>query len=534
MSVPVVPHEATADLPEKAFDYIVVGAGTAGCALVGSLAAELPLARIALVESGREAVSPLVSTPARWPKLMKGEFDFDYQTLPQASLGSRQVQYPRGRGLGGSSLTNVMLYSRGFKSDWDLMPAGWQSKDVEAVFESLEARLHLTDITAGAFGHAVAAAGEACALEPRTAGAWEVHGSTTRFKAMIDSRTGRRLDVYRALGANRSNVTVIQGSVARLLFQTRSRACGVVLSGKSGARRELHVQSSGEIVLCAGAVDTPKILQLSGIGPPQLLQKFNIEKVADLPVGQGLRDHTLYPLASLCKLWPSPKELSPNSVQGWIHDEPNGVQLVMIDGQSACDILPFGLVAPFTSPGIGRSCLRGLMRGVSQLLKASIACCPWLRRQLYRIVALNVCLVRPTSVGSVVIRSSNPSLPPAIDPKFLDSKEDKDAMRCGVETARRLLASSPLKEMVAADLSLGEKWEATNLKFTTSSYYHPTGTCRMGECVDSELRVLGLRGLRVADASVLPVHPRVGTAPACLVIGTRCAQLMVRASRELS
>jgi choline dehydrogenase-like flavoprotein len=240
----------------------------------------------------------------------------------------------------------------------------------------------------------------------------------------------------------------------------------------------------------------------------------------------------LLPLVSMGKPAPSAKELSPNSVQGWLHDEPNGVQIVMIDGQASADIIPSGMMAPFTGAGCGKAMLRGLMRGAASCFNGLLMCCPSLHRQCRRVVGLNVCLVRPESVGSVYIRSSDPLEPPAVDPNFLATEADMRNMTHGVATARALLSTSPLRDFIAADLSLGVKLDSANLKYNTSAYYHPTGTCSMGTCVDSDLRIWGLKGVRVADASVLPVHPRVGPAPACLVIGARCAELLLADSAD--
>lgn len=509
------------------FDFVVVGAGTAGCALLGGLRARLPSARVALVEIGSDVIAqPTVSTPGRWPSSL-GQTDLDYGLLSesQQSFGQRQVSYPRGKGLGGSNLLNVMIYSRGFKEDWDKMPEGWRSEDVGPIFEALERKLHLTQVHARRFGQSLAKAAESLGFKSAESSLWAQGGTTTSYPATIDARSGRRLDLWRALGANHQNVTHIRARAEKLLINSDRCCIGVQLS--SG--RALMVGSGGEVVLCGGAVESPKLLQLSGIGPAELLRLHRIDEIKVLPVGEGLKDHTLLPYPCLGTAKPLPEDLSPNSIQGWIHDEDTGIQFVFVDGKVAPDIAPLGLVAPYRRPGCCSGFLYQIMRCIAWLLGIMLRHCSSLRRQAQRVVAINICLTRPTSTGRVWIKSKDASVPPAVDPQFLSTDEDRRSVRVAISTVRSLFKTAPVCAEISMDLSLGERRDETYARDNNSSYYHPTGTCRMGDVVHSDLRVFGIKGLRVADASVLPVQPRVGPMPACMVIGTRCAELLARA-----
>lgn len=515
------------------FDYIIVGAGTSGCALAGSLSRKAPRARIALVEYGGDVIShPTISAPGRWPaSLSVSKYDYKFMTESQPSLAQRQIMYPRGKGLGGTNLINVMLYSRGFRSDWDQMPQGWQSEAIEPVFEALEAKLHLSEIQAGSFGEDVAATAQSLGFQRRQRSFWAEPGVTTEFHATVDSRSGRRLDLYRALGADAENVVLLRGRAHRVLVDSDMCCFGVLLCDG----RRLKVSSGrGEVVLCTGAVESPKILQLSGIGPTSLLKQHGIDQVKALPVGEGLKDHPLLAFPCISTSRPSTAELSPNSVQGWVHDVDSGIQLVMIDGQAAPDIIPLGMLAPLQRPGLFWSTMLFFTRLVAGFLGFLLVRCACIRRQAYRVVGINVCLVKPTSTGRVFIKSADAAVDPVVDPQFLSTEEDRKNMHAGISRVRALFKCAPMKARIAADLSFGESRDHLYAAYNTSSYWHPTGTCRMGDCVDAELRVFGIEGLRVADASVLPVHPRAGPMPACMVVGARCADLLVGARQALA
>jgi choline dehydrogenase-like flavoprotein len=526
------------------FDFIVVGAGASGCAFAGRLAALLPRARIALVESDTERDAPAirfpnVADPSRWPcNLGDPKVDYGYETAPQRLLNGRTLQYSRGRGLGGSTLINAMLYSRGFKEDWDAMPEGWRSADVEPDFNEIERQLNLTTLRAGELGLAVGRAAARDGVPARGVGAWEEAGATSEYRATVDPETGKRTDVYRALGANAPNVSVVRGTVEGVILSrggraesggggsggggggrggraeasnTRRRrgnapaaagasegshcgssgasgdcgdyhtALGVRLRCADGSLRRLRVRppspspppsathaggkggagaggaaaadaaddaddAGGEVILCGGAVDTPKLLQLSGFGPRELLARRGIPLRANLPVGLHLKDHPLLPMAFWGRRTPArevSKEgarggggadaaaggaayLSPNSIQGWVNDcrsrsrsrsrsrgrnggnsrgaggdgDGNGdgrgggsgdggggsaLHIDVVDGRSARHIMPFGIGAPWRGRrGAGPRC-GAFWAWLGALLLPILMAWPLARRQFDKV-----------------------------------------------------------------------------------------------------------------------------------------------------
>jgi choline dehydrogenase len=517
------------------------------------LARLIPGARIALVESGGQAEGPssaAIAQPASWPHTLQGPSDRGYRTAPQKQLNNRKLDYARGIGVGGSSLLNVMLYTRGFKEDWDKMPEGWHSADVEREFEWLEEQLALSTVETTYYGQLVRKAAHHMGIGDSNSGGWTSHGTTQGgYQATIDA-SGKRVDIYRAFGADHSAVHLVQGAAEKVLFATTSNdapsAEAVQLRKDDGTTETIRIAAGGEIILCCGTIDTPKLLQLSGVGPADLLTALRIPVVRSLAgVGQGLKDHPLLPLGFWYTGPLKSTDLSPNSIAGWLHDERDGVQILWVDGRSAAAIMPSALVAPWRrgkrsgsgcSAVVGNlfdSVVLGVMVLVSEVLRLLLYCIPLFRSQFDRVIGLNVALVRPVSSGTVMISSADPSTPPSIDPALLSDEKDLRAMLKGVATARRLVGSPPLASAVGLELLPGLLFGGDNdlvhVRANTSTYYHPTGTCAMGTCVDAQtLRLHGVNGLRVADASVLPLHPRGPTAAACMLVGARCASLLAK------
>lgn len=515
------------------FDYIIVGAGSAGCVLAGELAAALPSAKIALLEAGgSHADNRNVSTPSSWPLNLGGPAAYNYRTVPQQGLNDRRIAYSRGKGLGGSSLINVMIYSRGFKRDWDAMPEGWRSSDMEPYFERVEKRLNLSKVSSGPFGMAVAKSAKMDLNFPEESqeSLWASAGVNSRYWACIDPVTQQRTDIYRVFASAYDNVSVVRCQATRVLFDMAKKAIGIEIASKKGKRSVMTIAKHGEIILCAGAIDTPKCLQLSGVGPPELLRQLDIAEVSGLPVGHGLMDHPLLPCIFWLKARPSLEDLAPNSVQGMLRDDAQGVSIDIIDGHSAGWIAPLGMLSPLDRPGMLWALLLGMTKLVSCFMAFLIRCVPCLQILFTRVVGLNVAVVRPSSVGSVMITSKDTKIPPAIDPKFLSTDEDMKAMLTGVAAVKKLVASPVLSPYISMELMPGLLSDTAHVKSNTSTYYHSTGTCRLGSCLDNQLRVLGVGRLRVCDASALPMHPQVPTAAACMALGARCAEFVISTS----
>jgi len=213
-----------------------------------------------------------------------------------------------------------------------------------------------------------------------------------------------------------------------------------------------------------------------------------------------------------------------------LKDDVQGVNIDIIDGQSAGWIAPLGMLSPLDRPGWIWALLLALTKLVSCFMAFMIKCVPCLQTLFTRVVGLNVAVVKPSSVGSVMITSKDAKIPPAIDPKFLTTDEDMKAMLTGVAAVRKLVTSPILAPYLGMELMPGILSDTAHVKSNTSTYYHSTGSCRIGTCLDNELRVLGVGRLRVCDASVLPIHPQTPTAAACMALGARCADLIVSSS----
>jgi choline dehydrogenase len=507
--------------------------------------------RIALVEPGGERNSASIKDPASWPCNLTGTADRGYTTTAQKQLNNRQLQYARGVGVGGSSLLNVMLYTRCFRDDWDDMHVeGWGSADISPDFDWVEEKLALSSVKPNVYGQLVRQAANSIGIADSKSGDWATHGTTSAqgYQVTVDTK-GERTDIYRAFEADHPAVHLVQGAAEKILFAkggtSTPSAEAVQLRKSDGTVETIRVVAGGEIILCCGAIDTPKLLQLSGIGPVELLTKLCIPIIHNLEqVGEGLKDHPMLPLG----FWYTGKpmgDLSMNSIAGWLHDEPAGVQLLWVDGKSAAAIMPSALVAPWRKGsregtglsaamgGMFDSCVLGIMLLVGELLRL-LLCIPIFRSQLDRVIGLNVAVVRPVSRGSCMICSADPADAPCIDPALLSDEKDMQAMLDGISTVRKLVSSAPLSAVVGLELLpgplFGSENELVHVRANTSTFYHPTGTCAIGSCVDAQtLRLHGVKGLRVADASVLPLQPRGPVAGACMAVGARCANLLVKA-----
>jgi choline dehydrogenase-like flavoprotein len=448
-------------------------------------------------------------------------------------------------------LVNAMLWFRGFRQDWDdNMPQGWKSGDVESEMEWLETRLGIMTFQGHKheLGKLAVEAAQNCGLIPegglgKTApeeegDPWNTPGPMTNVRLAID-KNGKRTDVYRALGANQSRITILRGTAEKLLFEHPAsdtpRATGLALKTPNGSTKEIQLKDKkkGEIVLCCGAIDSPKLLQLSGIGPPKLLNSLQIPIVNDLAgVGEGLKDHTMFPLAF--EISQRPKDLSLNSIAGFIYHPDKNVQIIIADGA----VTPFGLrhnltshfyelpPANSTTEQVKRWIQLGMAKFMAFLLETLVAWMPSFRSKLETNLTLLVCSMKPKSAGSVYISSRDPAVAPCIDPAFFKVQDDIQTALWGVAQARSLVKTEPLASIVGAELTDSGPEERENLARYTAPYHHSTGTCAMGRCLDDQLRVQGIRGLRVADASSLPFHPRVPTNASAMTMGAKCASLI--------
>jgi choline dehydrogenase len=496
------------------FDYIVIGAGSAGCVVANRLTAD-PNTRVLLLEAGGPPTAdPSIVTPGRWVTLLGTSVDWGYATEAEAGLGGRVLAFPRGRIAGGSSAINAMTYIRGHRLDFDgwrrLGLAGWGYDEVLPVFRSNEDNSRGASEYRGAGGPLRVAdgadphAGHAAFLEAarsngfRADPSWDFllpqheNGAGYYQKNIKDGRRHSAADAFLSPVMGRPNLQVYTGAQAARLLVEKSRVTGVEFVREGQTRQ---VRAAREVILSAGVIDSPKLLMLSGIGPADHLRAVGIPVVADLSgVGGNLQDHL-----KLSIRWQGRTTLPPSTVTA-------------------------GLFVRSRSGGDAASHAPDLQFYVGRGLD-----------QPDRFVTITVSLVRPASRGTVRLRSANPADKPVIRGNYLAEAQDVTALLEGLRLARTLGRSAAYDSLRAEEIEPGASVVAEPaltefVRRAVDTIYHPAGTCRMGTdsgaVVDASLRVRGLQGLRIADASVMPDVVSATTHAACVMIGARVAELV--------
>ncbi|MBD1899458.1 GMC family oxidoreductase N-terminal domain-containing protein [Trichocoleus sp. DQ-A3] len=501
------------------YDYIVIGAGSAGCVVTNRLTEDRETT-VLLLEAGNPDTKPEIQIPSEHLSLLGSEVDWSYFSEPEPYLNNRKIFLPRGKALGGSSAINFMIYIWGNPHDYDhwqgLGNPGWSYQDVLPYFKKLEHRQHgtseyegelsVTDIASPAvtsqrFVDAAVALGydynpdfngsqqEGVGLYQLTVKDGKRHSAAAAFLLPI---------------LHRSNLTVTTGAfVTRLLFE-RTRVVGVEYLHEG----TLHqVKVNQEVIVSAGAFDSPKLLILSGIGDAEHLQALGIPVVADLPgVGQNLRDHVQAPIT-----YRATEDVHPVGTSSGIPEAG-----LFLHSESNLDVVPdlqcFSGPILWAPPGSNRSG-PGFFGVVS--------------------------LTHPHNIGSVSLRSSDPQDPPLIRLNYLQSEIDVQKLVVGIKRLRQIFTANAFDEFRREELAPGidvtsDKALAAYVREACDSMYHPVGTCKMGTdpmaVVDPELRVHGIEGLRVIDASIMPTLTTGNTNAPTLMIGEKAADL-IKASR---
>lgn len=506
-----------------AFDYIVVGAGSAGAVLANRLSAD-PGCRVLLLEAGPPDRHPAIGVPAAFSTLFRGRYDWAYDTVPQPELAGRRIFWPRGRTLGGSSALNAMMWVRGFDADYDgwaeaagpewsceaLMPSFRRVEQMLSIQPQRSPNPHTADFL-------TAARQAGFAVEP--ANRPEPDGFS---QTVVTQRRGARFsaaDGYLRPVRRRPNLTVRTGvQVRRVRFDGR-RAVAVECSTPDGRIRA--VSAGREIVLCGGAVNTPQVLLLSGIGDPDQLSAQGIPLVSASPaVGRNLQDHL---------------------VAGLIVRVAGGT---LFDAQRPAEVARYllrrtGMLTSNVAEAYG------FVRSAADLrhpdIEVVFAPVAYVGQGLEPPPAhgltVGAILLQPRSRGTVRLASTDPLVPPTIDPAYLSDPADRETMLRGLAACERILRQPALRHqgfLVPDDADRLD--EATRDRIALEGYahtlYHPVGTARMGDddgsVVDPQLRVRGVTGLRVADASVMPRIIRGHTHAPAVVIGERAAELIRR------
>jgi choline dehydrogenase len=531
------------------YDYVIVGAGSAGC-IVASRLAEHPENRVLLLEAGGSDKTRFCSVPGMVSVIhtvpqVKKRFDWGYYTVPQKHAAERRIPTTRGKVLGGSSSINGMLFVRGNHANYDDWAAGgctgWSHADVLPAFKRLEdweggaselrgrggpiAVTKQRDITPASEA-LVQAIADTCGVPVN-----DDYNGASQEGAMLfqmSAKKGLRFSTSRAfLQTSRANLEVRSGvTVARVVVE-HGRATGVELLTATGIE---IVRARREVILSAGVFGSPQILMLSGIGPAAHLRKHSIDVLADLPVGQNLHDHLFVPLTYI----------APTAVHhGTLSHFLGGMLAEALHGDTW-----FGRTV-FEGGAFVQS--KHATNGVPDL---QIHTLPWaypspnqdapVRPVVDPRAALTVMptLIYPKSRGDVRLASADPTAAPVIDPQYLSDPRDARFLLDGIKLVRGIMANRLLKGVVTSELHPGDAYPddaalARELPNRVHTVYHPVGTCRMGTderaVVDPDLRVRGIDGLRVADASIMPTVTGGNTNAPAMMIGERCAEL-IRAS----
>ena len=525
------------------FDYVIAGGGSAGCVLAARLS-EDPDVRVALIEAGGAGRGPLVEIPAGTVAMLPTRLNnWGFESVPQPGLNGRCGYQPRGRALGGSSAINAMVYVRGHRSDYDhwatLGNAGWSYGEVLPYFRRAEGNqrfggpfhgregpLSVDDPRTDSPFHDIflqAAREAGFALNDDFNGA-EQEGLGIY---QVTQRNGERCSAARAylhpVMARRPNLVVCtQATARRIIFEGR-RASGLEIIQQGHAR---VLKARREVIVCAGALQSPQLLMVSGVGDAAQLARQGVPIVQHLPgVGANLQDHIDF--AFCCKL-PN-VALAGVSLRGGVRllreigrwrRERRG--LLSTNFAEAGGFVRLGTQSP--APDIQFMLITAMVDDHGRRLHAGHG------------LSLHVTLLRPASRGSITIAGPSVDTPPVIDPNFYGDASDLERMVQGFRLGRRLLAAPAFasritRELYSADARTDEQVRAV-LRARSDTVYHPVGTCRMGRdagaVVDAQLRVHGVQALRVVDASVMPTIVGGNTNAPTIMIAERAADLIRR------
>ncbi|HUR86181.1 MAG TPA: GMC family oxidoreductase N-terminal domain-containing protein [Solirubrobacteraceae bacterium] len=519
------------------YDYVVVGAGSAGCVLANRLSAD-PGVRVLLLEAGGKDRSPNIRIPVAFPKQFHTKLDWDYATEPEPHVDGRALYIPRGKGLGGSSSMNAMLYVRGRPLDYDGWAAqgapGWSYEDVLPYFKKSEDNVRGASEWHGAGGPLrVSEQRSPRPLDRRLIAACEAAGirriddingpeqdGVSMFQ--VNQRNGMRFsaaDAYLRPVRDRPNLTIRTGAMVLGVQLQRTRAVGVRVA-RRGGRSEL-LRAEREVVLCAGAIGSPQLLQLSGIGAPGDLRAVGIGVRHELPgVGANLQDHPFVTVLS--------EVTDEHTLYGADKPKPLAEWLLRRSGplsSTVAEVVAFHR----TRPGLPAADIQFHM-GAAYFDDHGA--------ETYdgHCMTVGPVLVSPQSRGRLWLRSADPRDKPRILTNSLAEPEDLASLVAGVELAREFAAQRPLQEIFVREIKPGPAAVdradiEADIRRRLMLIYHPAGTCRMSDSrddavVDSGLRVHGLEALRVADASIMPTIVGGNTHAPTVMIAERAADLI--------
>ncbi len=529
-------------MAERQYDYIVVGAGSAGCVLAARLS-EDPATRVLLLEAGPPDRSIWIHLPIGYGKTMwDARYNWCFHTDPEPTMNGRRIYWPRGKTLGGSSAINGLIYIRGQREDYDqwraLGNAGWGYDDVLPYFIRSEGNergagpFHGGDgpvyVSNIAHRHVLIDAfvdGAASLGVPRNN---DFNGATQQGAGYFQLTTHKgwrssAATAYLKPARRRSNLRVETGAYATGLLLDGRRATGVRYRQHG---RDVEARCAREVLLAAGAIQSPQLLQLSGIGPAALLRQHGIGVVHDLPgVGENLQDHLQVRLVYECTQ-PITTNDELRSIAGrikiglqWLFARRGPLAVGINQGGCFMSALPDESVAPdiqFHVATLSADVAGGVVHRFSGF-------------------TLSICQLRPASRGRVAINTRDPMQPPSMRPNYLSEEIDRRTTVAGMRAARAIAHSAPMRPFVRREVRPGPQAvdDEALLEFARNNgatIFHPSGTCKMGKdtlaVVDARLRVHGIAGLRVIDCSIMPVLVSGNTNAPVMMIAEKAVDMI--------